>query len=110
MTLAIVDSNMDLHVHDCGNNIPLAMEMKIWLQVELYYNQTLVFAATTISYLSLSAFFPIQPATIGVRATVGGNLIGDAALCAAYAKAKVPTFSPVASVVIPTCRYTDIMC
>lgn len=39
---------------------------------------------------------------MGVRATVGGNLIGDAALCAAYAKAKVPTFSPVASVEIPT--------
>jgi hypothetical protein len=29
MTLAIVDNYMDLHVHDCGNNIPLAMEMKI---------------------------------------------------------------------------------
>lgn len=29
MTLAIVDNNMDLHVHDGGNNIPLAMEMKI---------------------------------------------------------------------------------
>lgn len=53
-------------------------------------------------YFSLSAFFPIQPATMGVRATVGGNLIGDAALCAAYAKANVPTFSPFASVEIPT--------
>lgn len=27
----------------------------------------------------------------GVSATVGGNLIGDAALCAAYASAAVPT-------------------
>ena len=53
-------------------------------------------------FFSFSTFFPIQLATMGVRATVGGNLIGDAALCAAYAKAKVPTFSPVASVEIPT--------
>lgn len=62
----------------------------------------MLFEGTTTSYLSFSTFFPIQPAKIGVRATVGGNLIGDAALCAAYAKAKVPTFSPVASVEIPT--------
>lgn len=55
-----------------------------------------------MSYFSLSTFLPIQLATMGVRATVGGNLIGDAALCAAYAKAKVPTFSPVSSVEIPT--------
>lgn len=54
------------------------------------------------NYLSLSTFLPIQPATIGVRATVGGNLIGDAALWAAYAKANVPTLSPVSSVEIPT--------
>lgn len=39
---------------------------------------------------------------MGVRATVGGNLIGDAALCAAYANAKVPTFPPVSSAEIPT--------
>lgn len=32
---------------------------------------------------ALAIFFPIQLATIGVSATVGGNLIGDAALCAA---------------------------
>ena len=56
-------------------------------------------------YLSFSTFFPIQLATMGVRATVEGNLIGDAALCAAYAKAKVPTFSPVASVEIPTWKF-----
>lgn len=61
----------------------------------------LTFEGITTSYLSFSTFFPIQPATIGVRATVGGNLIGDAALCAAYAKAKVPTFSPVSSAEIP---------
>lgn len=30
--------------------------------------------------LSLSTFLPIHAATTGVRATVGGNLIGDAAL------------------------------
>jgi hypothetical protein len=41
---------------------------------------------------------------MGVRATVGGNLIGDAALCAAYARTNVPTFSAVASVEIPTCK------
>lgn len=41
---------------------------------------------------------------MGVRATVGGNLIGDAALCAAYANAKVPTFSPVSLEAIPTCK------
>ena len=39
-----------------------------------------------------------------MRATVGGNLIGDAALCAAYANAKVPTFSPVSLAEIPTYR------
>lgn len=81
--------------------------MKILLQVEVYYNEKLVFEGTATSYLSFTTLPPIQPATIGVRATVGGNLIGDAALCAAYAKAKVPTFSPVASVVIPTWRYKD---
>lgn len=70
--------------------------------IGVYYNETLVLVSYNTCYLSFSAFFPIQPATIGVRATVGGNLIGDAALCAAYAKAKVPTFSPVASVEIPT--------
>lgn len=71
--------------------------------IGVYYNETLVFEVLYYTgYLSFSVFFPIQPATIGVRATVGGNLIGDAALCAAYAKAKVPTFSPVASVEIPT--------
>uniref|UniRef100_A0A0D9W4S4 E2F/DP family winged-helix DNA-binding domain-containing protein n=1 Tax=Leersia perrieri TaxID=77586 RepID=A0A0D9W4S4_9ORYZ len=42
--------------------------------------------------------FPIQFATTGVSATVGGNLIGDAALCAAYASANVPTFPPVSPV------------
>lgn len=52
----------------------------------------------------LLVFFPIQLATIGVRATVGGNLIGDAALCAAYASAKVPTFPPVSSVAMPICH------
>lgn len=57
-----------------------------------------------MSYFSLSTFFPIQLATMGVRATVGGNLIGDAALCAAYAKANVPTFSPVSLAEIPTCK------
>lgn len=31
----------------------------------------------------LALFFPTQLAMIGVSATVGGNLIGDAALCAA---------------------------
>uniref|UniRef100_A0A0D9W4S8 E2F/DP family winged-helix DNA-binding domain-containing protein n=1 Tax=Leersia perrieri TaxID=77586 RepID=A0A0D9W4S8_9ORYZ len=43
-------------------------------------------------------------ATTGVSATVGGNLIGDAALCAAYASANVPTFPPVSPVAIPTCN------
>ena len=37
--------------------------------------------------------FPVQRATTGVNATVGGNRTGDSALCAAYAIAKVPIFS-----------------
>lgn len=40
-------------------------------------------------------------ATTGVKATVGGNLMGESALCAAYAIAKVPTFSPVSPTLIP---------
>lgn len=35
----------------------------------------------------------MSSATTGVSATVGGNLMGDAALCAAYAMANLPTFS-----------------
>lgn len=38
-------------------------------------------------------FLPISFATTGVNATVGGNLTGDNALCAAYAMATVPTLS-----------------
>jgi len=38
----------------------------------------------------------------GVRATVGGKRIGDAALCAAYAIALVPTFSDVALASMPS--------
>lgn len=48
--------------------------------------QLTVFAsikAICFHFSSFVAFFPIQLATIGVSATVGGNLIGDAALCAA---------------------------
>ncbi len=41
-------------------------------------------------------------ATTGVRATVGGNRTGDSALCAAYAMAKVPTFSLVSEGFSPT--------
>ena len=41
-------------------------------------------------------------ATTGVRATVGGNRTGDSALCAAYAMAKVPTFSLVSEGFRPT--------
>eukprot|EP00958_Prasinococcus_capsulatus_P023516 scaffold3523_cov398-Prasinococcus_capsulatus_cf.AAC.4 len=51
---------------------------------------------------SSSSLFPRAFATIGVRATVGGNLMGDAALCAAYASATVPTFSPLSPRSSPT--------
>ena len=44
---------------------------------------------------------PIHPATIGVNATVGGNRIGLAALCAAYAIATVPTFSEFCVAMMP---------
>ena len=47
----------------------------------------------TSLYLLVLGSFPNNRATTGVRATVGGNLTGDKALCAAYAIATVPTFS-----------------
>lgn len=40
-----------------------------------------------------SSFFPSILAITGVKATVGGNRMGDVALCAAYAMATVPAFS-----------------
>lgn len=40
-------------------------------------------------------------ATTGVNATVGGNLTGERALCAAYAMAKVPTLSLVSDGLSP---------
>lgn len=49
-----------------------------------YCNFRDVFERKVYFYLfSVVVFLPIQFATIGVSATVGGNLIGEAALCAA---------------------------
>mmetsp|Transcript_9780 Transcript_9780/g.19359 ORF Transcript_9780/g.19359 Transcript_9780/m.19359 type:complete len:99 (-) Transcript_9780:499-795(-) len=55
-----------------------------------------------ITYSKIYSVLPSHLATTGVRATVGGNLTGDRALCAAYAIANVPTFSLVSDTCNPT--------
>ena len=55
-----------------------------------------------VYFLSLTTeFLPNHRATTGVRATVGGNLMGDAALWKAYAIAAVPVFAAAAEDLIP---------
>ena len=53
-------------------------------------------------FCSTEGFLPNHLATTGVRATVGGNLIGDAALCTAYAIAAVPVLVAATDDFIPT--------
>jgi hypothetical protein len=53
----------------------------------------LFFEKGGFGFYNSSSFLPIHFATTGVSATVGGNLTGLSALCAAYAMAVLPMFS-----------------
>ena len=69
----------------------------------MYDSWTLnLYSLTCIPVCLYCTSLPIQRATRGVSATVGGNRMGDAALCTAYASAKTPTCSLVALTVMPT--------
>ena len=52
-------------------------------------------------FFSSTGFLPNHRATTGVKATVGGNLIGDAALWTAYAIAAVPVLAAATDDLIP---------
>ena len=47
-------------------------------RIRLVYEMSVLMAPSLLSHLD--TFLPIQRATMGVKATVGGNRMGDAAL------------------------------
>lgn len=70
------------------NNISIEASMhggikhRLFLQIATN-KLSIILSPSYTNHFSSSTFFPIQLATTGVRATVGGNLMGDAALWAA---------------------------
>jgi hypothetical protein len=78
-------------IRSAASASPLISKARLFIKSKLTPPQAKKQAYASSSSGSASPpSFPNIFATTGVSATVGGNLIGDAALCAAYAIAKVP--------------------